>query len=234
MDKARLKLLSDPRVAEFYGRKINHPKMDELEKELTATLLDSPSNTVYLIVGPSGAGKSTLREKIEYNIRMNLTEQLKEDKERFALASLEAQSPESGIFNWREHFRLLLEELNEPLIDLRRDSVERKLGPHLIVAAGNDARTSAGAYRTSVEKAIVRRRPVAVFIDEAQNIAKVSRGKRLLDQLDVLKSIANRTKTPTFWWELTNYLVFAILVGNLAGAASIFIFSGIEQMTLKI
>jgi energy-coupling factor transporter ATP-binding protein EcfA2 len=181
---------------DFYRRKINHPKLETLEIELTTTLLDSPKNTVFLIVGPSGAGKSTLREKIEHNIRLALAEQLIEDTERLALVSVEAPSPESGIFNWREHFKLMLEEFNEPLIDLKKDSVERRIGPHVAVLAGDNVRVSSAAYRTSVEKAIKRRRPLAVFIDEAQHLAKVSRGKRLQDQLDVVKSIANRTKTP--------------------------------------
>ncbi len=196
MDESTKKLLSDPRVADFYRKKINHPKLDTLEKELTTTLLDSPKNSVFIIVGPSGAGKSTLREKIEHNIRLALAEQLIEDTERMALVSMEAPSPETGIFNWREYFKLMLEEFNEPLIDLKRDSVERRFGPHLAVVAGNNAQVSGEAYKSSVEKAIKRRRPLAVFIDEAQHITKVSRGKRLKDQLDVIKSIANRTKTP--------------------------------------
>lgn len=195
-DNTLNRLLSDARVAQFHQRRINHPKLLDLETELTTTLMDSPQNTVFLIAGPSGVGKSTLREKIEHNIRMALAKELQEDRERLALVSMEAQSPESGTFNWREHFRLLLEEFNEPLIDLKRDSVQRRLGPHILDAAKNNVRIPAAAYRTSVEKAIEHRRPLAIFIDEAQHLTKVSSGRRLNDQLDLIKSIANRTKTP--------------------------------------
>jgi hypothetical protein len=34
-----------------------------------------------------------------------------------------------------------------------------------------------------------------VFIDEAQHLARIASGRRLSDQLDVIKSIANRTET---------------------------------------
>jgi hypothetical protein len=34
-----------------------------------------------------------------------------------------------------------------------------------------------------------------VFVDEAQHLARISSGRRLSDQLDVIKSIANRTQT---------------------------------------
>jgi hypothetical protein len=50
-------------------------------------------------------------------------------------------------------------------------------------------------YRYAVEQAIRYRKPVAVMIDEAQHLGKIPSGRRLLDQLDVIKSIANQTKT---------------------------------------
>ena len=34
-----------------------------------------------------------------------------------------------------------------------------------------------------------------VFVDEAQHLARIASGRRLSDQLDVIKSIANRTET---------------------------------------
>ena len=50
-------------------------------------------------------------------------------------------------------------------------------------------------YRYAVEQAVRYRRPVAIMIDEAQHLGKIPSGRRLLDQLDVVKSIANQTKT---------------------------------------
>jgi hypothetical protein len=46
----------------------------------------------------------------------------------------------------------------------------------------------------AVEQALRHRRPAAVFIDEAQHLARVSSGRKLADQLDVIKSIASRTQ----------------------------------------
>jgi hypothetical protein len=46
-------------------------------------------------------------------------------------------------------------------------------------------------YRYAVEQAVRYRRPVAIMIDEAQHLGKIPSGRRLLDQLDVVKSIAN-------------------------------------------
>jgi hypothetical protein len=47
----------------------------------------------------------------------------------------------------------------------------------------------------AVERAIHYRRPRAIFIDEAQHMAKIAAGRRLQDQLDCLKSLASLTHT---------------------------------------
>src|SRR5207249_6305769 len=47
----------------------------------------------------------------------------------------------------------------------------------------------------AAEQALRYRRPPVVFVDEAQHIARIASGRRLSDQLDVIKSIANRTQT---------------------------------------
>ena len=48
-------------------------------------------------------------------------------------------------------------------------------------------------YQHAVEQSLRHRRPAAVLIDEAQHLAKVPAGRRLADQLDVVKSIASHT-----------------------------------------
>jgi hypothetical protein len=47
----------------------------------------------------------------------------------------------------------------------------------------------------AAEQALRYRRPSVVFVDEAQHLARVASGRRLSDQLDVIKTIANRTGT---------------------------------------
>ena len=43
---------------------------------------------------------------------------------RIPVASVEAVAPESGSFNWRDHYKRLLRQLDEPLIDYK---VNRRL-----------------------------------------------------------------------------------------------------------
>ena len=54
------------------------------------------------------------------------------------------------------------------------------------------------------------------MIDEAQHLAKIASGRRLLDQLDVIKSIANRTQTVHVLYGTYDLLAFRNLNGQLS------------------
>ncbi len=49
--------------------------------------------------------------------------------------------------------------------------------------------------RQSFETTVKRRRPLAIFIDEAQHLGKVSSERQLKNQLDCIKSLAETTGT---------------------------------------
>jgi hypothetical protein len=71
-------------------------------------------------------------------------------------------------------------------------------------------------YRYAVEQAVRYRRPIAVMIDEAQHLGKIPSGRRLLDQLDVVKSIANQTKTLHVLFDTYDLRAFRNLNGQLS------------------
>jgi hypothetical protein len=108
---------------------------------------------------------------------------------------VECIAPESGTFSWRDQFRRLLLQMEEPLLD-------RKLDPGASIQIGKRAlrfmpneKAVGPEYRHAVERALCFRRPAAVMLDEAQHLARMGSGRRLSDQLDVIKSIANCTRT---------------------------------------
>jgi hypothetical protein len=67
-----------------------------------------------------------------------------------------------------------------------------------------------------VEQVLRHRRPAAVFIDEAQHLGRIASGRRLSDQLDVIKSMANRTETVHVLLGTYELLVFRNLSGQLS------------------
>jgi energy-coupling factor transporter ATP-binding protein EcfA2 len=191
-------LLNQPwteRLQYFRSYTIAHPWLVQAHDALLHAIREMPRNSLILLLGPTGVGKTTLRAKIEQMLVTEMLPELKADPGRLPVVSVECVAPESGTFSWRDQFRRLLLQMDEPLIDY-------KMNPEAPVRIGGkvmrfmpSAKAGGSEYHYAVEKALRFRRPVAVLIDEAQHLARVGSGRRLADQLDVIKSIANLTGT---------------------------------------
>lgn len=208
-------LLGEPwsaRLAYFQRYTVAHPRLVEAKEKLAAAIQNSEPNSLVFVFGPTGVGKTTLRLKAEQIVTEELRTELEQDRGRRAVVSVEAVAPESGTFSWRDHFKRLLVEMDEPLIEYKQDL---QAG---FVAMRSPARPkpTTAEYRYGVEQALRFRRPAAVMIDEAQHLAKIGSGRRLLDQLDVIKSIANRTQTVHVLYGTYDLLAFRNLNGQLS------------------
>jgi hypothetical protein len=184
---------------------------------LMSAIRGAEPNSLIFVFGPTGVGKTTLRLKTEQLITTELLNQLQEDRMRIPVASVEAVAPESGSFNWRDHYRRLLHQLDEPLIDHKVNRCPE--GGYAAQAGARfmpPSRAVATDYRYAVEQAILHRQPVAVMIDEAQHLGKIGSGRRLLDQLDVVKSIANQTNTVHVLFGTYDLLALRNLNGQLS------------------
>jgi hypothetical protein len=205
------------RLGEFGSFTLAHPHLVAAREELMSALGTCAGNSIIFVVGPTGVGKTTLRAKVEHDLTADLKEQLLHDKERLPVVSVEASAPDTGNFSWREHFRRLLDAMREPLIDYKLDRKGKPWGlGRPTFPFDPNPRASGAEYQHAVEQALRHRRPAAVLIDEAQHLAKMSSGRRLLDQLDVIKSIANCTGIPHILVGTYDLLAFRNLNGQLA------------------
>jgi hypothetical protein len=85
--------------------------------------------------------------------------------------------------------------MEEPLTGYKLDpGTPVQIGQRALKFMPN-AKAAGLEYRHALEQALRFRRPLAVLLDEAQHLASVGSGRRLSDQLDVIKSIANCTGT---------------------------------------
>jgi energy-coupling factor transporter ATP-binding protein EcfA2 len=208
---SRIQKAPDHRIDQFRSFTVAHPRLVEAKDALMNAIRGAESNSLIFVFGPTGVGKTTLRTKTEQLIVSESSEKLSADSGRIPVVSVEAIAPESGSFNWRDHYKRILHQMDEPLIDYK---LNREAGT--IPRFMPPSRAVNTEYRHAVEHAIRYRRPAAVMIDEAQHLGKIPSGRRLLDQLDVIKSIANQTKTVHVLFGTYELLAFRNLSAQLS------------------
>jgi hypothetical protein len=194
-------LLGKPREVRLEGfRKFTarHPLLLQAFEKLWCAIRDSNPGSIIFIYGPAGVGKTTLLNGIKKHIlEMTITE-MKTDLEKIPVVFLQLPTPTSGSFDWKDYFRRLLIELEEPLIDKKLDMekwagtstrlLEEVKSNRQLLASD---KPPASKLRLACEKTLRRRGLLAVLLDDAQHLGIVGSGRKLLDQLNTIKSIAD-------------------------------------------
>ncbi len=185
------------RLDYFKGYTIAHPALSGAFNEVWNALREPAGALLIFVFGPTGVGKTTLLAHIEKRLIERALPMLEQDRSHLPVVKLEAVAPSARQFRWPDFY-------NRALISVRETLVEDKVNYDLLTPRYNAQLQRYVAPRTGVDVAELRlaweqvltyRRPSAVLIDEAQHLAKMSRGVKLLDQLDHLKSLAVMSQT---------------------------------------
>lgn len=177
------------RMERFRAFTMAHPRLMTARDELMDAIEGATPGSLVLVLGPTGVGKTTLRTKVEHLLVKQMTPVMTADPSRLPFISVDVPPPHSGRFRWRDYFSRLLVAMSEPLIHSKTGPASPgRLTPAATIPGDTELSYAA-------EQALRYRRPPVVFIDEAQHLARIASGRRLSDQLDVVKSIANRTGT---------------------------------------
>lgn len=174
------------RLAYFRSYTVAHPLLKEADAALRRAIREPAGGSLIFVLGPTGVGKTTLRLRIEQHLKEAFLSQAEEDVGRVPVVAVEAISPDSGSFNWKDYYQRALRALEEPLL---RHKINYGV-PDSRALAG---KTAGSELRYALEQALRFRRPAAILIDEAQHLTKMASGRRLSDQLDSLKSLASLT-----------------------------------------
>jgi AAA domain len=185
---------SSARLAYFRALTIGHPLLLQVYDDLRLAIRDFAPGSIIIVQGPAGVGKTTLLQRVEKDLKERLAPELAQDVERLPVVRIDAIAPESGSFNWKDYFRRLLIALEEP-----ESLIDRKVIPNQSGATfQSDAlrlisreNAVSSRLRHAVEQTLRRRRPLAVLVDDAQHLAIMGSGRKLLDQINTIKSIAN-------------------------------------------
>jgi DNA polymerase III delta prime subunit len=182
------------RLEGFRAFTARHPLLLEAYEELRCAVRDSSPGSIIFMYGPTGVGKTTLLKKLKKHLEgVNLSE-LENDCERFPVVTLRLSAPTSSSFDWKDYFKRALLALEEPLVDYKLD-MERWDRLYRVTATENERNRQLVSNDQAVEQTLLHRRPFAVLIDEAQHFGITSTGRKLLDQLNTIKSVADDSKT---------------------------------------
>lgn len=197
-------LLGKPRESRLEGFRtltLRHPLLLRAFEELWCAIRDSSPGSIIFIYGPTGVGKTTLLKGVKKHILEMMLSTMKIDPERIPIAIAQLVAPTSGSFDWKDYFKRLLIELEEPLIDHK---IEMGAWDTSSIQFSNDGennrqllasdRPSGSRLRFACENTLRHRNLLALLLDDAQHLGIIGSGRKLLDQLNTIKSIADTSK----------------------------------------
>ena len=214
--RALLDAAPEVRLAHFDRVTIAHPVLVETDAALRGSIARAARGTIVLVFGPAGSGKTTLLARTEQWLVERAMPELKADPNGVAAVRVEAVTEGQPGFHWGDYYRRVLMALDEPLVDDKVDPKARVFRADEGVRRFARRRATVGDLRYAVEQALAYRRPAACLVDEAHHLAKTGSGRRLLDQLDTVKSLANLAGVPHVLVGSYGLLDFSILSGQLS------------------
>ena len=184
----------EERLAYFEKKIIAHPKLSQLYNQILEAINHPIDVSLLMVYGPSGVGKTTLHKRLYQELMLAAQANPNRNPGHIPVASLEVALPENR-FNWSDYYRRALKALHEPLVDDKLEYGVRGIEYNTSGQLSFAYTVGLANLRQALEQALQHRQPKAFFVDEAQHFNKVSGGRRLLDQMDTLKSLANLTNT---------------------------------------
>ena len=199
-DRARYAKMTKEECLQAFKRTIAHPHLEAADQALREAIQETGGASLVNVFGPARVGKSTMKNHVIRTITLEMLPLLEQDRERVPLLSLMPRPPLSGSFSWKDFFQDGLVAFDEPLIDhkiaLDTEDDEGQTGVARLDESRRRRKPPEGtkdALRQSFERAAKRRRPVAIFIDEAQHLGTVSGMRQHKNQLNCIKSLADAT-----------------------------------------
>lgn len=205
-----LELLDQPvadRKQYFKGKIVAHRSISDALTRLMSTLNQPIDGQIIIVIGAPGVGKTTVRKAMVRDVTAAFLGQQDRDPGHIPIAGIELEAFQDGVFKWKKTRQEVLKALHEPLVDKKV-----KYHPQMSDHAGRleiNTRLSSDDLGEILVDVLARRKPRALWLDEGQHLLKVSGARGLLDQLDVIKSLANRsTVTPVLFgtYEMTALL----------------------------
>ena len=200
------------RLRYFKDYTVSHPRLRQADTALWRVIQEPAGSSLVFVYGPTGVGKTTLRQHIE----ARLLKERDPATPRLPVAGLEAVAPEAGKFSWKDFYRRGVLAVEQAFVANKRGLYDHNFfvdrGGQLTISP----RASLDDLRLGLEHSLQYRRPQALFIDDAQHLAKAPSARKLQDGLDAIKSLASRSQTLSVLLGTYELLALRNLSGQLS------------------
>ncbi|NJO82889.1 MAG: AAA family ATPase [Blastochloris sp.] len=154
---------------------------------------------IIMVIGAPGVGKTTVRKAMVRDLTTQFLAQPELHPGHLPVAGSELEAFGGGNFKWKQTRQALLRALHEPQVDKIVWYSTTMEGEHAVLQ--RSTRLTSDDLGELLLTVLAQRQPQALRFDEGQHLIKVAGARGLLDQLDVLKSLANRSHIPTILFE---------------------------------
>ncbi|WP_407306396.1 ATP-binding protein [Desulfosporosinus sp. SB140] len=183
---------------------IPHPFLKQAVKDTVSKIGSIRSERIVFVCGPTGVGKKELVNKVTTRLIELAKPKLLSNKGCIPVVNVEASAPDSGNFNFPKLWSSALRSMKEPISDANFNEVINTEGERVVLS-----RIKKGDMREVLEDVLQYRQSSALIINEAHHLLRVSSGKKANWEVDVIKSLANKSQTPIVLvgtYELTTFL----------------------------
>jgi type II secretory pathway predicted ATPase ExeA len=185
----------DARKTYFNSKVVAHPSIVQAHTQIMSALRHPIDGQIIMVIGAPGVGKTTVRKAMVRDLTTAFLAQPDRHPGHLPVAGIELEAFQGGKFKWKQTRQAVLQALHEPLVNkkvLYSASAQREQA-----ALQYSTRLSADDLGEILLAVLAQRQPRALWFDEGQHLIKVAGARGLLDQLDAMKSLANRSHIPT-------------------------------------
>lgn len=162
---------------------IDHRKMREASEAVMLAIDQRVEGTIVLLFGPAGSGKSTVMRQVETEVIKAALPTLNPGCIPFL--RMVAPSPDDGNYDWSDHYIRALEALGEVLIKHKVIFTESENKVTRVGLKRRDRKELRRIYESSLRE----RDTGVVAVDEAHSLLVISKGRRIFDQMECVKSL---------------------------------------------
>jgi hypothetical protein len=192
-----LELLEAPpeaRKTYFRNKLVAHPSIVNAHALLMSALCHPIDGQIVMVIGAPGVGKTTVRKAMVRDLTTAFLAQPDRHLGHLPVAGIELEAFQDGKFKWKQTRQAVLQTLHEPLVDKKVLYSTSRPGEQVVLQHSD--RLSADDLGEILLTVLEQRQPRALWFDEGQHLIKVAGARGLLDQLDAMKSLANRSHIP--------------------------------------